>query len=142
MIPKHYEVALFNRRCCASHLSCPSHEMTPPQALGAYILKGYQTSWLSSIGVFFFEATRGYFGMDLVIFSGGPMTKTTPKLAPLCLNFRTTQAGGRLTPYLLFNVHQAHIHGGYSVESRFEPRTLLNTRLPRLYELFRIIYSE
>ncbi|GBN42313.1 hypothetical protein AVEN_235946-1 [Araneus ventricosus] len=52
-------------------------------------------------------------------------------------NFRTIPGRRRLTSYLYFNVQQAHIHGGSSVESDFEHGTLqarsrdLATRPPR-----------
>ncbi|GBN15272.1 hypothetical protein AVEN_140965-1 [Araneus ventricosus] len=47
------------------------------------------------------------------------MTRTTPALAPISPNFRTTPAGRRLT-HVRFKVHQTYTHGG-SVKSDFEP---------------------
>ncbi|GBM43897.1 hypothetical protein AVEN_247118-1 [Araneus ventricosus] len=64
------------------------------------------------------------------------MTRTTLVLAPSSPNFRTTPTGGHLTSDR-FNVHQAHKHGGSSVESGFEPEALrlrnrhLTTRSPQ-----------
>ncbi|GBN64765.1 hypothetical protein AVEN_229130-1 [Araneus ventricosus] len=52
------------------------------------------------------------------------MKRTTPELEPPSPNFCTTPAGVRLVPYAWFNVQRAHIHGGFSVESGFEPGTL------------------
>ncbi|GBM08527.1 hypothetical protein AVEN_69752-1 [Araneus ventricosus] len=44
-----------------------------------------------------FEATRGSFGTDLVIFNLGQITRTTPELAHPSPNFHAIPAGGRLT---------------------------------------------
>ncbi|GBN11593.1 hypothetical protein AVEN_23573-1 [Araneus ventricosus] len=41
----------------------------------------------------------------------------TPEIGPPL--HTSTPAGGRLSPYAWFNMQQAHIHGGYSVESGF-----------------------
>ncbi|GBM13305.1 hypothetical protein AVEN_226288-1 [Araneus ventricosus] len=48
------------------------------------------------------------------------MTRTTPERAPSCPNFPPHHSitGGRLT-----HVHQARIHGGFSVETGFTQRT-------------------
>ncbi|GBN11120.1 hypothetical protein AVEN_169874-1 [Araneus ventricosus] len=48
------------------------------------------------------------------------MTRTTSKLAPPSLNFRTTPTGGLSTQDVRVNVHQGHIHGTSSVESSVE----------------------
>ncbi|GBO08830.1 hypothetical protein AVEN_169269-1 [Araneus ventricosus] len=45
------------------------------------------------------------------------MTRTTPEQVSPSPNIRTTPAGGRLTHDVRFNMHQAHIHGGSSMES-------------------------
>ncbi|GBO21093.1 hypothetical protein AVEN_148555-1 [Araneus ventricosus] len=63
---------------------------------------------------------KGYFGMDLVILNLGQMTRTTPELDAPSPSFLTTPAGGPLAPDG-FGVHQAHLHGGSSIESGFEP---------------------
>ncbi|GBN68105.1 hypothetical protein AVEN_205000-1 [Araneus ventricosus] len=51
--------------------------------------------------------------MDLVILNHGQMTRTTPEVALPPPNFRTTPAGGSLTPTI-------PIHNGSSVELGFE----------------------
>ncbi|GBM29678.1 hypothetical protein AVEN_203589-1 [Araneus ventricosus] len=61
----------------------------------------------------------GYIGMDLAIFNHSQMTRTTPELE--FPSFRATPIGGCLAPYVCFNMQLAHIHGGSSVESSFEP---------------------
>ncbi|GBN00801.1 hypothetical protein AVEN_131513-1 [Araneus ventricosus] len=67
----------------------------------------------------------------------GQMTRTTPEMASPSPNICITPAGGRLHPYVIFNVQQAPTHGGSSVESGSEHGTLrprsrdLITRLPR-----------
>ncbi|GBO15086.1 hypothetical protein AVEN_237407-1 [Araneus ventricosus] len=53
------------------------------------------------------DIRSGDFGTDLVILNCGQMTRTTPDLAPPSPNFRTTPAGGRLAPYVRFDVQQA-----------------------------------
>ncbi|GBN56744.1 hypothetical protein AVEN_273580-1 [Araneus ventricosus] len=52
------------------------------------------------------------------------MTRTTHELAPPPPKFRTTPTKGCLTHDVRFNAHQAHKHGGSSVESGFEPGAL------------------
>ncbi|GBO13469.1 hypothetical protein AVEN_156864-1 [Araneus ventricosus] len=53
-------------------------------------------------------------------------------------NFHTAPVGGHLTIKVIYNVHQAYIHCGSSLESRFQPGTLrprsqeLATRPPRI----------
>ncbi|GBM24456.1 hypothetical protein AVEN_29775-1 [Araneus ventricosus] len=51
------------------------------------------------------------------------MTKTTPELSPPA-NFLTTPAGGRLAPYVSFNMQQTHSYSGSSVEYCFKPGIL------------------
>ncbi|GBL82232.1 hypothetical protein AVEN_252417-1 [Araneus ventricosus] len=69
------------------------------------------------------------------------MTRTTPELPPLFPDFRTTLAGEcshwtkkgigsgvdqrAFGHYIWFSEQQVHIHGGSSVESGFQPETLL-----------------
>ncbi|GBL95547.1 hypothetical protein AVEN_54145-1 [Araneus ventricosus] len=72
--------------------------------------------------------------MDLVILKSNQTTWTRPELAPPP---HTTSAEGRLASYVQFNVQQAHIQGGSSVDLGFEPGNLqprsrdLTTRPPR-----------
>ncbi|GBM10240.1 hypothetical protein AVEN_177504-1 [Araneus ventricosus] len=55
----------------------------------------------------------GYFGLNFIILNHGQMTRTTHDLpAPLLAHDDR------------FTVHQAHMNGGSSVESGFEPGTL------------------
>ncbi|GBM85379.1 hypothetical protein AVEN_205397-1 [Araneus ventricosus] len=64
------------------------------------------------------------------------MTRTTSGLAPSSPNFRYTLPGRRLTHNVNRNLNQAHISGGSSDKSGFEPRSLrgpaLTTRPPWL----------
>ncbi|GBN08749.1 hypothetical protein AVEN_9913-1 [Araneus ventricosus] len=58
--------------------------------------------------------------MGLVSLNRGRMTRITPELASPSQNFRIMPAGGSLTHNVRLNMHQAHIRGGFSVESGFE----------------------
>ncbi|GBL96977.1 hypothetical protein AVEN_182551-1 [Araneus ventricosus] len=62
--------------------------------------------------------------MDPIILNFGQVSSSSPELAPSSPNFRITPVGKPLTHEIRFNSHQAHIHGGSSVESGFEPVTL------------------
>ncbi|GBM91633.1 hypothetical protein AVEN_271284-1 [Araneus ventricosus] len=62
------------------------------------------------------------------------MTRTTPYLALPSLDLLTIPAGGRFIHDIRFNAHEAHIPGGSSMDSGFEPRDYrprsLTTRSP------------
>ncbi|GBM51275.1 hypothetical protein AVEN_267141-1 [Araneus ventricosus] len=53
------------------------------------------------------------------------MTRVTPEVAPPLQNSAQHQ---HLTHDVRFNIHQAHMHGGSSVESGFEPGALRSRR--------------
>ncbi|GBL85091.1 hypothetical protein AVEN_221317-1 [Araneus ventricosus] len=65
------------------------------------------------------------------------MTAITRELAPPSPSFRSTPAGESLAHAIGFSVCEAHIHGGSSVKSGFDPGTFwprnrdLNTMPPR-----------
>ncbi|GBM47017.1 hypothetical protein AVEN_152793-1 [Araneus ventricosus] len=65
------------------------------------------------------EATRELFLDGSVILNRSQMTRTIPELAPASSNSHAAPAGGCLTD----EGSQAHIHGGFSMESGFEPGT-------------------
>ncbi|GFT75875.1 hypothetical protein TNCV_851651 [Trichonephila clavipes] len=54
-----------------------------------------------------YTGTRWLFATDLAILNHGQVTKTTPKLEPSSLNFKTTPKGGRLS-FNRFHVHRVH----------------------------------
>ncbi|GBO36160.1 hypothetical protein AVEN_254577-1, partial [Araneus ventricosus] len=54
------------------------------------------------------------------------MTRTTPELAPSFSNFRTTPAGGCLSLTYDLTDSTGPIHDTSSVESGYEPGTLLS----------------
>ncbi|GBM78990.1 hypothetical protein AVEN_226349-1 [Araneus ventricosus] len=63
--------------------------------------------------------------MDLVILNRGQTTRITPEPAPLSPSFRIIPARKRLSHEVRFRAQQVHIYGGCSVESGFEPGTIL-----------------
>ncbi|GBN46031.1 hypothetical protein AVEN_37818-1 [Araneus ventricosus] len=67
-----------------------------------------------------FEATRGYFGTELIIFNLGRMT---PELATVPLFKLLHHTSG--SAFVRFSVHQSPTQGGFSVKSGFEFGTLL-----------------
>ncbi|GBO37621.1 hypothetical protein AVEN_107512-1 [Araneus ventricosus] len=71
-----------------------------------------------------FEATRGLVWGGYRKFEPQSDDEDDTRAGFPSPNFRTTPTGGRLTLCVGFNVQQAHISGGSSVESGFEPGTL------------------
>ncbi|GBM82288.1 hypothetical protein AVEN_214686-1 [Araneus ventricosus] len=68
-----------------------------------------------------FEATRGPFWDGPRHFEMRSDNENNTSTGTPSPNFRTTPTGGRLTHDARFNMHQAHIHSGSSVELGFEP---------------------